>query len=196
MLKGKNRTRTALGAAPQPLVGEIHPMDVVRFGGTASASNNTAGVLYEDMSGPDQIGSCVILLTLEKTMMGSASVPIRLESNGARSKTSTPSFAPNTCSRSRPVDWFSSVGTSPGFAPSPTNTGRGASERRIAVVESARVAREAVGLSAERVAKAAGRNTAANIARVVNDLFYFEGRERHERNALSAMMCVTGRDLS
>ena len=57
------------------------------------------------------------------TIVGSDFVPNLVNSKGSIENTSMPCILPMIWSRSRPVAWFKSVGTSPTFAPSPIRDG-------------------------------------------------------------------------
>lgn len=102
----------------------------------------------------------------EKTLIGSANVPMRLESSGSLSKALTPCISARSWKRSMPVACCSSVGTSPGFAPGPKMAGAWWSERAAEVLERARTALSCAERVMRRVAGRTARKEAENMALV------------------------------
>ena len=98
--RASRHTRAALGATTVLLASEVEPEELMRLSGGASAANKAFGFLRSEpkrvQTHKREAGETRRRLTREKTLIGSARVPMRDESRGLRSKTSTPSRAPRT----------------------------------------------------------------------------------------------------
>lgn len=109
---------TFLAAGFPAVIMKSVPQSSMIFGGISRATDNTTCSLETNKLKHPQKEHSAWFRTKDGTITGCSIVPF-LEKSGFLKKTSRFSILPNSWRRSRPVAWFSSVGTDPSLAPSP-----------------------------------------------------------------------------